>query len=253
MPSLGRLVLLVSPKGKRYLRPLDPGKTLHTNDGILQMSDVARAGFGRVALTHLGRPYQVIKPSLYDLVKGIKRQTQILYPKEIGYVLLKLGLGPGASVIEAGSGSGSLTLALSFMLGETGKVYTYERRPEFFELCAKNLERAGLGHNVERFNADIKDGFLQQGVDSLFLDVRNPWEYLDQVVKAVAPGAPLGFLLPTVNQVSELLAGLEAGPFADMEVLEILLRRYKPVPERLRPEDRMVAHTGFLIFARQRD
>jgi len=253
MPSPGRLVLLVSPKGKRYLRPLDPERTLQTNEGILKMSDVAEAGFGRIAYTHLGQPYQVIKPSLYDLVKGVKRQTQIIYPKEIGYILLKLGIGPGASVIEAGSGSGSLTLAMSFMLGETGKVYTYERRPEFFELCRKNLERAGLGRNVEHFNADIADGFLQENVDALFLDVRTPWEYLDQAAKAVAPGAPLGFLLPTVNQVSELLAGLEAGPFADTEVLEILLRRYKPMPERLRPEDRMVAHTGFLIFARQRD
>lgn len=250
MPSVGRLVLLVSPKGKRYLRPLDPERTLHTNDGILRMSDVAEAGFGHVAYTHLGRPYQIVKPTLHDLVKGIKRKTQILYPKEIGYILLKLSLGPGASVIEAGSGSGSLTLALSFMLGDSGKVYTYERRPEFFELCGKNLARAGLGHNVERFNADIKDGFLQKNVDALFLDVRTPWEYLDQAAQAVAPGAPLGFLLPTVNQVSRLLSALEAGPFAKPEVLEILLRKYKPVPERLRPEDRMVAHTGFLVFAR---
>ena len=88
------------------------------------------------------------------------------------------------------------------------------------------------------------------GADALFLDVRTPWDHLEAAAAVVRPGAPVGFLLPTTNQISELLAALEDSPFEDVEVLEILVRRYKPVPERLRPEDRMVAHTGFLVFAR---
>ena len=109
---------------------------------------------------------------------------------------------------------------------------------------------------------DILEGFLPpqvvpgdpasdpSGADALFLDVRTPWDHLEAAAAVVAPGAPVGFLLPTTNQISELLAALEPSPFEDVEVLEILVRRYKPVPERLRPEDRMVAHTGFLVFAR---
>lgn len=251
MPKPGQLVLLVSPRGKRYLRMFEEGGALHTGDGILDYAKVAEAGFGGLARTHLGKAFRVVRPTLYDLVKGVKRQTQIIYPKEIGYILLKLGIGPGRRIIEAGSGSGSLTVAMSWYAGETGRIYTYERRPEFFKLCRSNLTRCGVGDNVEQFNHDIAEGFLQTGADALFLDVREPWLYLDQAAAAVAPGAALGFLLPTVNQVSDLLAGLEKGPFTDIEVLEIFLRRYKPVPDRLRPEDRMVAHTGFLIFCRE--
>lgn len=251
MPKPGQLVLLVSPRGKRYLRMFEEGGALHTGDGILDYAKVAEAGFGGLARTHLGKAFRVVRPTLYDLVKGVKRQTQIIYPKEIGYILLKLGIGPGKRIIEAGSGSGSLTVAMSWYAGETGRIYTYERRPEFFKLCRANLTRCGVGDNVEQFNHDIADGFVQTGADALFLDVREPWLYLDQAAAAVAPGASLGFLLPTVNQVSDLLAGLEKGPFTDIEVLEIFLRRYKPVPDRLRPEDRMVAHTGFLIFCRE--
>lgn len=250
MLSPGELVLLISPKGKRYLRKLDPESTLHTHDGTLSMADVAAGYWGDQIPTHMGKKYLVLRPTVHDLIKGVKRNTQIMYPKEIGYLLLKMGIGPGTRVIESGTGSGGLTTALAYYVGDTGKVYTYERREDFVRLAAKNLEWSGLSSRVEQIHRNIEDGFIHEGADALFLDVRTPWDYLHHIPKAVIPGAMCGFLLPTTNQVSSLLRGLEQGPFADMEVLEILVRRYKPVWERLRPEDRMVAHTGFLIFAR---
>lgn len=248
----GELVLLVSPKGKRYLRKLDLEASLHTQDGELPLSLVAEAGFGRTAKTHLGRPYRIVRPTLYDLVKGVKRQTQIIYPKEIGYIVMKLGIGPGMTVIEAGCGSGSLTVALAWFVGPNGRVFTHERRPEFLKLNARNLTWAGLDDGrVTHVERDIAEGFgCPEPADALFLDVRTPQDHVGLIPAAVKPGAPVGFLVPTVNQVSDLLRALETGPFADIEVLEILLRRYKPVADRLRPEDRMVAHTGFLIFGR---
>ncbi|MGE4470948.1 MAG: tRNA (adenine-N1)-methyltransferase [Desulfovibrio sp.] len=250
MLNSGDLVLLISPKGKRYLHKLDPQAEVHTHDGRILMSEVAGAGYGRRVRTHLGRPYLVLRPTVHDLIKNVKRSTQIMYPKEIGYLLLKLGVGPGMTVIESGTGSGGLTTALAWYVGDTGKVVTYERREEFYRLARKNLERVGLAHRVEQVNQDISEGFHHSGAHALFLDVRTPWEYLEAIPSAVIPGAMCGFLLPTVNQVSDLLRGLERGPFQDVEVLEILVRRYKPVADRLRPEDRMVAHTGFLVFAR---
>ena len=246
----GQQVLLISDKGKRYLRKCGPDEEVHTHDGKLLMSDVAEAGFGQYVKTHLGRPYLVLKPTLHDLIKGVKRQTQIMYPKEIGYLVLKLGIGPGSTVIESGTGSGGLTTALAWFVGDSGKVITYERREEFYKLAGKNLNRVGLAHRVEQVHRNIEDGFVHTGADALFLDVRTPWEYLSRIPEAVIPGAMCGFLLPTTNQVSDLLRGLDDGPFEEMEVLEILVRRWKPVADRLRPDDRMVAHTGFLVFAR---
>jgi tRNA (adenine57-N1/adenine58-N1)-methyltransferase len=254
MIAPGQLIILVSPKGKRFLRIYGKDEELHTGDGVLKLEDAAAAGYGGVAHSHLGAAFRVVRPTLHDLVKGVKRQTQILYPKEIGYVLVRLGVGPGTRVVEAGSGSGSLTMALAYMVGEEGGVYSCERREEFHKLAKRNVAKAGLDHRVEFMHRDVAtEGFGVTDADCLFLDVREPWTCLEAAAEALAPGAPLGFLLPTTNQVQDLLAALEQAPFADVEVLEIMLRRYKPVAERLRPADRMVAHTGFLVFARQQD
>lgn len=256
------MILLVSPKGKRYLRRFDQDTVLHTQEGMIRFSEVARAGSGGAVATHIGHVFRILRPTTHDLIKGVKRSTQIMYPKEIGYVILKLGIGPGIRVVESGSGSGGLTTALAWHVGDTGRVYTFEKRPEFYALSGENLDAVGLSHRVSRHNHDIAEGFYPDSVvkgdpssdptdaDALFLDVRTPWDYLPQAAEVVRPGAPVGFLLPTTNQISELLWALESSPFEDVEVLEILVRRYKPVPERLRPEDRMVAHTGFLVFAR---
>ena len=254
MIRTGELVLLISPEGKRYLRTLEPGHTFHTQDGLLKMADAAQAGFGAIVRTHKDVPYRVMRPTLHDCIKGVRRATTIMYPKEIGYILLKLGVGPGRRVVEAGSGSGGLTTALAWMVGDTGRVYTCEKREEFHLLARENIERVGLTHRVEFSNRDIEDGFPEaaRGADALFLDVRTPSDFVPQVADIICPGTPVGFLLPTVNQISDLLRALDGSPFEDIEVLEILLRRYKPVADRLRPEDRMVAHTGFLVFARHK-
>ena len=246
----GQLVMLLNAKDKRYFLTAQEGQVMHTNEGILNLDEVRQAGWGQQVRTHKGYAFTVMRPTLYDLIKSVKRRTQIIYPKEIGYIAMKLGIGPGCRIVEAGCGSGGLTTALAWLVGDTGKVYTYERREEFFNLCRQNLERIGLAHRVEQFHHDISEGFQRHEADALFLDVREPCDYVRFIPDAVVPGAPIGFLLPTTNQVQDLLKSLQDGPFRQIEVLEIFLRHYKPVPERLRPDDRMVAHTGFLVFAR---
>ncbi len=250
MIPYGSFVIYVTPKGKRYLKRLTENEDWHSHDGILCSADVASADFGDTLMTSLGRPIQLFDATLQDVLKGVKRQTQIIYPKDIAYICLRLGAGPGRTICEAGCGSGGLTTALSWFCGPTGHVISHDAREEFTKLARRNLDWAGVGDNVELHVQNVQDGFLAHNCDALFLDVRTPWEYLEQAVAAVRPGGVFGFLLPTVVQVSELLKGLEKGPFDDVEVQELLLRSWKPLADRLRPADRMIAHTGFLVFCR---
>jgi tRNA (adenine57-N1/adenine58-N1)-methyltransferase len=253
MIPYGSLVVFVTPKGRRYIKRLEEGQDWHGNDGVLRAAEAAASRYGDVLYTNTGVPMQVQEATLHDRLKGLKRQTQIIYPKDIAYICLRLGAGPGRTIIEAGCGSGGLTTGLSWFCGPTGRVVSHEAREEFLALARRNLQWAGVGENVELHHRDIAEGFAVSGADALFLDVRTTWEYLDQALAAVRPGATFGFLLPTVDQVGKLLLGLERGPFGDTEVCEILMRRWKPLADRLRPEDRMIAHTGFLIFCRQQD
>jgi tRNA (adenine57-N1/adenine58-N1)-methyltransferase len=175
-----------------------------------------------------------------------------MYPKDIGYVLLKLNIMPGSRVIEAGTGSGGLTLAVARAIGPTGRLFSYEVRSDILEIAFRNLDDLRLADVVEFKLRDIADGFDEKDVDALFLDVRRPWAYLSQAVAALRSSGFFGAILPTTNQVVELIQALEThGMFGSIEVEELSLRPYKAVPSRLRPMDRMVAHTGYLIFARK--
>ncbi|NPA30919.1 MAG: tRNA (adenine-N1)-methyltransferase [Chloroflexi bacterium] len=247
----GDWVQLTAVQGHRFfLFRLTPGEQLHTHKGVIEHDALIGLPWGSRVTTHLGVPFYVLPPSLSDVLRETKRRTQILFPKDIGYILLRLSVGPGTHIIEAGTGSGALTTALAYAVGDTGRVYSYERRAEMQALARENLALWGLDARVTFHLHDIAAGFHEQGVDALFLDVPTPEAYIAQARAALRLGGFFGALVPTTNQVSRLVAALEEHHFAFIEVAEILLRFYKPVPERLRPTDRMVAHTGYLIFAR---
>ena len=246
----GDLAQLAGPRAKSYLISLKPGEQLHTHRGIVLHDELIGKPWGSQVYSHLGRPFLLLPPSLADLLRETRRATQIMYPKDIGYTLVMMGIGPGRHVLEAGTGSGAYTTALAFAVGPTGRVTTYEQRPEMQRLAQKNLERLGLASRVIFKLRDIGEGFDEQGVDALFLDLPNPYDYLPQVRQALKPGGFFGCILPTANQVEKLLIALNRENFSFVEVCEILLRYYQAEPDKFRPVDRMVAHTGFLIFAR---
>ncbi len=246
----GQLVLLVTSSGKRYLIQLQPGRTFHTHLGRIHHDSLIGQPLGVTVYSQTGHPLLMLEPSLADLITRIKRNTQIIYPKDAAHLVHRLNLRAGSTVIEAGTGSGGLTIALAWSVAPTGRVYTYEVRPENHQIARENLERVGLLAHVTMHLGSIQEGFQETGVDALVLDLRTPWLFLEQVRVALRPGGFFASLLPTTNQVSELVAALEQHGFADISIEELLLRRYKPVPDRLRPEDTMVAHTGYLVAAR---
>jgi tRNA (adenine57-N1/adenine58-N1)-methyltransferase len=246
----GDLVQLVSPSNKIFICRLVPGAQLQTHRGVLYFDDLIGKPWGSEVFSHTGSAYFLLQPSLSDLLKETRRNTQIMYPKDIGYLLVKMGIGPGVKVLEAGTGSGALTTALAWAVGPQGCVFSYEVRPEMQNLARKNLEKLGLLDRVVLKLGDIENGFDEENVDALFLDVPNAYDFLNQARKALKPGGFFGSILPTTNQVTRLLKAFYDHHYAFIEVCEIMLRFYKPVPERLRPTDRMVAHTGYLCFAR---
>ncbi len=246
----GDLAQLLSTSHRFFLVRLTPGQALHTHKGVIQHDELIGLPWGAQVYSHLGESFYLLRPSLADLLKETRRNTQIMFPKDIGFILVSMSIGPGQTVLEAGTGSGAFTTALAFAVGPQGRVISYERRPEMQRLAQKNLRKVGLDDRVTFKLRDIVQGFDETNVDALFLDVPNPEDYIAQARAALKPGGFFGSLVPTTNQVSRLVAALQDHHFAFIEVCETLLRYYKPVPERLRPTDRMVAHTGYLIFAR---
>lgn len=247
----GDLVQLVGLRHKHFIFPLVAGGQFHTHRGIVHHDELIGLSWGSQIFSHMGSPFFLLQPMLGDLLTDLPRNTQILYPKEIGFILITMGIGPGMRVMEAGTGSGSMTIAMAYNVGPTGKVVSYEQRPEMQNLARKNLTRVGLVDRVEFKLRDIAEGFDETDIDAFFLDVANPYDYIPQVRAALKPGGFFCSLIPTYNQVERLLHSLRRNNFAFIEMCEILLRFYKPEPSRIRPTDRMVAHTGFLIFARR--
>lgn len=249
--QLGDIVQLVGLRHKHFIFTLTEGGELHTHRGIVKHDDLVGLPWGSQLFSHMGSPFFLLQPMLGDILTNLPRNTQILYPKEIGFLLTTMGIGPGQRVLEAGTGSGSMTIALAYSVGKSGKIYSYERRPEFQNLARKNIVRLGLDEQVEFKLGDIADGFEERDVDALFLDVPNPYDYIPQVRQSIKSGGFFGALVPTTNQAGRLIQSLQRNQFAFLEMCEVLLRYYKTEPTRLRPTDRMVAHTGFLIFGRK--
>ncbi|MEW6028646.1 MAG: tRNA (adenine-N1)-methyltransferase [Chloroflexota bacterium] len=249
--SAGDLIQLVGLRHKHFILTLTEDGELQTHRGVVKHGDLIGKPWGSQVFSHMGAPFFLLQPSLADILNELPRTTQIMYPKDIGYILITMGVGPGQRVMEAGSGSGSMTIALAHAVGAEGRVASYEIRPDMQNLARKNVSRLGLESRVDFKLRDIAQGFDETDADAFFLDVPNPFDYIGQVRAALKPGGFLCSLVPTVNQVEELLHALRREHFAFLEVCEILLRYFKPEPRRLRPTDRMVAHTGFLIFGRK--
>ena len=255
MLAAGDLIFLWSPaKGDTFLVRLSPGSSQGSHLGQIKHDDMIGMAYGDVILTNRGAPFFILRPAVGEYTRRIKRQTQVIFPKDSGYIIQHLNFGPGARIVECGTGSGGLTAVFAHFVGDAGHVYTYDRREEFSKLAEANAERWGVRERIEFKVREMKgpEGepvyFDETDADAVFLDVQNPWDLIGAAHRALAWGHRIGILVPTFNQIERTLVTLKEYDFVDLQVLELLLRYYKTDPRRLRPDDTMTAHTGFLIF-----
>jgi tRNA (adenine57-N1/adenine58-N1)-methyltransferase len=248
--AYGDLVMLVGKDRRTFIRIVTEGQRFECHLGYISFADLVGMPYGAQVRTNVGHKMFILPPHTDDIIRHLQREGQIIFPKDLGYIALKLGIRPGVRVIEAGTGSGALTLTLALLVGEEGHVYSYERRPQMQERAIANLKRVGLLDRVTFYLRDIAEGFGERGVQALFLDVRDPWEYLPQANDALRGGGFFGAIVPTTNQIIQLAEQLYSGPWFMLEVEELILRPYKTIPARIRPDDQVIGHTGFLIFAR---
>jgi tRNA (adenine57-N1/adenine58-N1)-methyltransferase len=252
MPILqGQKVLLLVDGKNSYIVEIQPGKSLHTNKGIIQMDQILGKEYGYSDTTHTGIPYIVLEPTLEDIIMSLTRKTQIIYPKDIAIMLMKTGVKPGMKVLEIGTGSGALTIAISHILGKTGKIISYDLREDHKTQALKNLEMASCEQNYEiRLKLPGKP-IEEKNFDVVFIDVPEPWTVIPEITPCLKPGGRIASLSPTYNQVELTGIALEEYGYVMIETIELLLRRILPRKGRTRPHQLMIGHTAFLTFARK--
>jgi len=250
--AAGERVLLVDAKGRRYLVKLVPGVSFHTHAGIIAHEDVIGVPAGSTVTGSTGRRFLVVRPTMAEVVLKMPRGAQVIYPKDLGAILVAADVGPGMRVLEAGVGSGALSMAL---LRAGAEVVGYERRADFAARAVENVAAFlgdGVPYRVEE--RDVYEGIdLEAGderFDRIVLDLPEPWRVLPHARGALEPGGIVLAYLPSITQVAEFRAALDRGPFGMAETSELMRRTWHVEDRAVRPDHRMVAHTGFLTTAR---
>jgi len=244
----GDKILLFWDQRRQWLLDVEKERQFHTHKGVVKLVDAIGKRYGDPIESSLGLFFLILRPTTYDLLGHVARPTQIMYPKDIGLVLLKLGLSSGKVVIEAGTGSGAMTLAMANAVKPDGHVYSYEIRSIFRDSAKRTLRRAGLDEYVTLEHRDAKEGFLQNEVDAALIDLGEPWAVIPHAWKALRGGAPIGSFSPTMNQVERTVVSMR-GRFANIQSLECLVREIRAEEGKTRPATMMTGHTGYLTFA----
>lgn len=251
----GERVLLLDDKDRRYLLTLKAGAQFHTHKGYLSHDDIIGGTAGTKVKTTSGAAFIVVRPSLTDFILKMPRGAQVVYPKDIAQILMNADIFPGAEVLEAGSGSGALTLGLLRATGPSGRVVTVERRDDFHEKARDNIAAfmGGLPANLDMRIGDVTE--VDPGpVDRIVLDLPEPWRVVPVAKAHLRPGGIFCSYVPSIVQVSQTCEALAAaGGFTEVTTTETLVRSWHVEGVAVRPDHRMVAHTGFVTTARMLD
>jgi tRNA (adenine57-N1/adenine58-N1)-methyltransferase catalytic subunit len=244
-------VLLRRREGDSFIVPLRRGPQPVEGHGVVDLGSEIGQSPGRTVRWG-GVPYQVLRPTLPDLLTGLRRKAQIVTPKDAQYLLYLAGVGPASRVAEAGAGSGAMTMVLAFAVGPSGRVVSYDRRPDFLEVAKRNVTWAGLAGRVDFRLRDVAaEGLDVEGLDAVVLDLAEPWSVIPAARVALGAGGRLATFTPTYNQLERTVRELRTAHFQEIRSLELLERTLHVGEGGTRPEFEMLGHTGFLTGARR--
>ncbi len=247
----GELALLLDRKSRRYMLTLGQGETFHSHLGRLHHDQLIGGSVGGWYRTDRGHTLLAVRPTLGDYVRQMPRGPQIIYQKDLGNIVSFADIFPGATVIEGGLGSGALTAALLRAVGPYGRVITYEIDEAVLPKAMRNISRVMPdSSNLEVKIGNIYEGIEERDVDRVVLDVPEPWQAVASIGDALLMGGLMLSFVPTILQVHQLVGALERdGRFQLIESMETLLRTWHVTERSVRPDHRMVAHSGFLTTA----
>jgi len=250
----GDPALLVDDRGRHFLLRLEADRTFQYHKGTIPHSDLIGAEDGTWVQSSGGAPLLLLRPRLADFILKMKRGAQVIYPKDLGPIIVYADIGPGMTVLEAGSGSGALTLALARAVGPGGRVVSVERREDHATQARKTIERwhGEVPDNIELRIGDVAEQVAGLRPERIVLDLPEPWHTVDAAAEHQPTGGVLCAYLPTVPQVQTVAERARAtGAFAELEIKEFLFRDWNVSGRSVRPEHAMVGHTGFLVFMRR--
>lgn len=249
--AAGESVLLFDPKGREYLRELRPGRRFSLQCGVVDADDLIGRPDGSVVRSSLGQAFLVFRPTYARLIPNLPRQAQVVYPKDAASIVVWGDIYPGARVVESGVGPGALTMALLRAIGPDGHLTSVERRPDHVQMARDNVARFhGAAPNWEVVLGEAADVLPTLRADRVILDLPEPGPLLGAAAEALRSGGVVVCYVPTTIQLAAIGEALRAEPrFALPQTFETLQRFWHVAPNSVRPDHRMVAHTGFIVTA----
>ena len=249
----GDFVLFFYDHSKKWLMKVSKKEQFHSHIGVIKHSDAIGKHFGSRLVTNKDKYVYILPPNIHDYIMKMQHGTQIVYPKDLGYIAARTGLQSGQKVVEIGTGSGSLTTFLASIVNPKGHVYTFDVEPKFMEIAKKNIEKAGMTEFVTMKKFDIKKAKRNPvtNADLAIIDLGDPWTVIPQVRKMLKGGGVVMAICPTMNQLEKLAAAFIKNEFSDIESTEHILRHIDAREGKTRHSFRGVGHTTYLAFARK--